>query len=300
MCILAHNEQKNIAETIKTIICNNRELDFDVIVYANGCTDDTVYIVKKLCLEYRNLYLRIIRKASKTHAWNLAFHENNFPYIIFSDGDVKPEPDSVLKLYEYLKHNFDASLVCSQFWPCKKNLSFEQKIIGFLQIPLFQDFLTGCFYGVNREKLKGHFKKKSINKIPTGVIGEDYFLKLVVPDDEFFVITKKCYFTPPKFIDYMKYLARIRWQDEQLNYYYKNLFEDITITKEKILPRLKMKLNKTNFDSRFFIGCTSAFFRYIFLILFNTKINYYHNRIGPVKKNNNLILSTYTRSKSTK
>ncbi len=216
VCVLAHNEQKHIASTIKAIIDGNREVEFDIIVYANGCTDNTVDIVKNLFEIYPNLHLRELDKASKSLAWNTAFHENADSILIFSDGDVEPEQGTVAALCNSLKENSEITLASCQYWPQKNGLSFEQKLTGLMQIPLVQDFLTGCFYGVGRKRLEAEFVHHSLLGIPDGLVGEDFFLSSLIPDRNFTVIEKKCYYEPPSLEDYRRYLARIRWQEKQV------------------------------------------------------------------------------------
>lgn len=88
ICILAHNEEKHISETVQTLIDSSKKLKIPIHIYANSCNDRTV----EICLEIAKLnpliFLRTIDIASKIHAWNCAFHELSAEYIIFCDGDI--------------------------------------------------------------------------------------------------------------------------------------------------------------------------------------------------------------------
>ena len=300
VCILAYNEQKHISETIHAILNGNQDIEFNITVYANGCTDKTEEIVKTLCRSFSNLRLRVLPIASKPLAWNTAFHENKYPIIIFSDGDIEPEPGSVRTLANFLKSNPSLSLVSYQLWPKKHNLSVSQRIVGFAQIPLNQNFLTGTFYAIRRKDFEKTFRAKGINGIPQNVIGEDLFLERITDKSKFFVLSKKCFFEPPSFTDYCKYLARLRWQNEQLSDEYSNIFDIRANFQQNIFIRLKNKLSKTEPSRHLILGLFSNLLRILFKLIFYKKINAHYYELCQLTYRSNSILSTTTRSNSTK
>lgn len=301
VCILAHNEQKHIASTIKSIVEGDRDVDFDLVVYANGCTDDTVKIVKSLMVSYPNLRLRELEKASKPLAWNTAFQENNAPILIFADGDVEPESGLVLSLCKCITGNSDVTLASSQYWPQKTGLSYGQKLTGLLQIPFVQDFLTGCFYAVRRESLATEFEKRNISGIPEGIVGEDLFIELLVPETNFAIVEKKCFYEPPTIEDYQKYLARIRWQEEQLSSFFGDIFPDSLANGHRELSTvLKKKFLYYQGVGRLLFGGGAASMRYVFTLLYRKRINRYYQSLGPVVEHGEDVLGTATRSNSAK
>lgn len=301
VCILAHNEQKHIASTIRSIVEGNKDVDFNIVVYANGCTDDTVKIVKSLFVLYPNLHLRELEEASKPLAWNAAFQENNASVLVFSDGDVEPEPRSVLTLCKSLIENVDTTLVSCQYWPQKSGLSYGQKFTGFLQIPLIQDFLTGCFYAVRKKNLEKEFEKHSLTGIPDGIVGEDFFIELLVPKQNLAIAGKKCFYEPPSIEDYLKYLARIRWQGEQVTSIFGSFFPDSLMDeKRNLFVVLKRKLSYYQGMGRFFHGILAATMRYAFNFIYRKKINMYYQLLGPVSHQGGTVLSNATRSQSAK
>ena len=299
-CILAHNEQKHIASTIKAIIEGNRDIVFDVVVYANGCTDDTVTIVKHLFNTFPNLRLRELKKASKPLAWNTAFQENEEPILIFSDGDVAPEAGSILALCNSFKKNDAVMLASCQYWPQNSGLFFGQKVTGFLQIPLAQDFLTGCFYAVKKNKLEKKFAKIGTSGIPDGIVGEDFFLENLVPEQNFTVIEKKCYYEPPGFEDYWKYLARIQWQEEQIALFFDSASDTSIEQKREILALCKKKLSFYQGIWRLFLGLSASIMRRFITFLYSKNIKKYYQALGPVVPQGSDILGSATRSTSVK
>lgn len=301
VCILAYNEQKHIEDTIRAILTGNGDMSFDVVVYANGCTDRTADVVRGLCETTPGLRLRELAKASKPKAWNTAFAENTNSILFFSDGDVRPEPGSVVALCRYFDKHPDLSLVCSQFRPDARGLTFSRHLTGFLQIPLSQDFHAGGFYAVRRSRLIARLREKGLDGIPEGVVGEDAFLGMLMPRDAFLVARESVSCEPPSFDDYWRYLARVRWQEEQLLHVYGDLLGERTgVLRKSCGSRLAGKLASGNGAARMLLGLTSAGLRTIVKAIFKTRIDRAYSELGPVGREGRSILSQATRSGSAK
>jgi len=301
VCILAHNEEKHIAETIMAIVrsCNN--LPCDIKVYANGCTDRTAEIVNDLSKLIPNLYLRTIAIASKPNAWNTAFTENNHKILVFSDGDVLPEPNTIQSLYHLLS-NVTSRVVlagCS-LCPRQSKISLGQRIIGFLQVPLYEDFLSGGLYACKKNEIDSIFVSLDLQGIPLGIVAEDAFLQSIVPTDKFAIIDKKVYYEPPMLSDYCKYLARIRWQEEQLQLKYSHIFYSHSIMHKNVFHHLKTKIVKSTFSFRLLKGAVACFLRLTVKVIFTRVIKNYYVALGPVSTDGKNILSEATRSSSAK
>lgn len=301
VCILAHNEQKHIAETIAAISANCGAIDSDIKVYANGCTDNTVEIVRDLCRTRPNLSLREIDKASKANAWNVAFTENKNPILVFADGDVVPEFGAIEALYGLLNsNNSQAVLAGCSFWPRTAGLTWGQRFTGFLQIPVRQDFLAGGLYAIRRHDLAREFAQRNISGIPPGVTGDDTFLQLVVPPDKLSIISYRVYYEPPELEDYWKYLARIRWQEEQLFTVFGALFAGAGRQKKSFVSRMKKKLSGSQRLDRLLLGLMASGVRTVVKSAFKKKIADCYQTLGPVGNDGGNILSRATRSQSAK
>jgi glycosyltransferase involved in cell wall biosynthesis len=301
VCILAHNEQKHIARTIKAIRSSCTGINFQIKVYANGCTDRTVEIVRNLSQRIPNVFLRELGEASKPNAWNAAFAENKSQVLVFADGDVQPEFGAIPALWRAMTNaNNPPVLVGCTLWPQKKDLSLGQGIVGFMQTPLRQDFLCGGLYAVNREALRDIFKNRGLRGIPEGVVAEDSFLELIVPPEKFLVIQDRVLYEPPEFRDYCKYLARIRWQEDQLLKEYGWLFSGRTALKKRWSTRLKEKFSAKQGLSRWVLGLSATCMRFTVKVIYKRKINRMYQELGSLSASGKNILSQATRSNSAK
>lgn len=301
VCILAHNEQKHIAATIEAITTDCTQLSCDIKVYANGCTDGTVGIVKSLAKRIPNLSLRELVMASKTNAWNVAFQENAHAILIFSDGDVTPEMGAIKALWLLLtEEQPEIILAGCSFWPRKSGLTLGQRLVGLSQIPLCQNFLSGQLYAVRRNELDQELRKTGISGMPLGVVAEDMFLEQLVQPDKFLIIDYKVFYEPPNLSDYYKYLARMRWQEEQLVKMYGNIFGAKTFFSWRKITGLMEKKAFSQGIQRLLLGIVTTGLRCTLKILLKGKIAGHYRAMGPVSMEGEKILSEVSRSSSTK
>ena len=301
LCILAHNEEANIANTLMSIIHGNHNVKFLLKVYANGCTDNTHQIVNSISNYYSFVELIKIKHASKSNAWNIAFNQNKNEVLLFADGDVEIEPGAIRNILDIINSYKEIDLACCQAWPDSKHLGWQQKFTGFMLIPLIQDFLKGGFYGIRRSSFAQHFQRLGLHGLPEGIVGDDAFLDNLVTRDRFVCINSKVIFKPPNLSDYYRFRARMKWQDEQMLLYFgKNNLVDHTLINNSLLQKIKRKAYGSKNPIRFMLGGAAAITRVIFMTLLKYKIEKEYNKLGPVTSDGGHILSDATRSTSTK
>ena len=301
VCILAYNEQTHISNTIQHIIEGNKDIEYSLKVYANGCTDNTVEIVKNLEKNYSNLKVRELKIAGKPNAWNTAFTENRSDILMFCDADIILEAGSIKILSDFLYENEESMAITTQYTPLENGLSFEKKFTGFMQLPIEQEYLTGHFYAIKRSYFDKIFKQYNIIGIPEGLVGEDLFIELLIPKGKLIVSDKKCFYTPGTIEEYAKFHARMYWQNQQMQ----KTFEDLNIdckncfTKKSIILLVKEKWSVSTNKPRYLLRVLSAIVRHVFLFFYKNTIHDYYEHLGPIVEKGNHILRE-TRSNSTK
>jgi glycosyltransferase involved in cell wall biosynthesis len=297
ICILAHNEERHIRNTILSLVREGSDFDCDIIVYANGCTDKTVSITAELSLSIDNLHLRELKKASKPLAWNRAFSENKNEILFFSDGDIVLESGTIAGLHGVLEKKKDVSLVGCSFSPRREKDGWEQIATSFLQIPFGQNFLAGGFYAVRRVDLEKTFNKFGLTGMPAGLVAEDGFLERIIGRME--IVPYRVFYEPPSINDYLRYLARIRWQNEQLDLIGHGL--EISWKKEEsFLYRFIEKIKAVHSVRSFVLGALGSSARFLFKKIYAGKIAAYYHELGPVVMEQVDVLNLKTRSESTK
>ncbi len=301
VCVLAHNEEANIESTVRRIIAGNRDKAPRVRVYANGCTDNTQEVVRRLAQRHPEVELISLARASKPNAWNVAFHDNDEEILIFADADVSPDDGAVASIYHAFDSQPQAEIVCCQSWPDFRNSNWQQKMTGFMQIPVKQDFLIGHFYAIRRNAFLSYFQAAGLRGLPDGIAGDDAFIDQLVPRSRFVLADAKVGYVPPVFTDYYKYLARIRWQNEQIRQFNaRNGQADRSTSRSGRLTSLADKLQNNAGFGRLALGLVSTPLRLVFKTLNHGRIESAYRRLGPVQADGAWILSSATRSESVK
>jgi hypothetical protein len=98
--IMAYNEEQRIRATLCGLFAQDvfTKLSTEVIVVANGCTDDTVKVAREILLEYEKLWsirgsarVEDLTVAGKTNAWNQFVHvfsSRRCPVLVLMDADI--------------------------------------------------------------------------------------------------------------------------------------------------------------------------------------------------------------------
>jgi len=207
VCIPAHNE----ALTIESIIENVRRVSNvtirEILVCANGCTDETVDIVKSMAKQNDTIRLLVEAKASKINAWNQLVEEACSEVLVFLDADITFEPDSVISLVNAL--NDSNLLVASGVRVLDRaKLTLERRFTGFILHPLSQDYVYGGYYAVRKPSLLAYFHSIGMSQMPNS-ISEDIFLTIAIPLKRIAIISQAiAYFTPPSAKELIRFLAR--------------------------------------------------------------------------------------------
>lgn len=301
VCIMAHNEEANIAKTLQSILERNSDVEFSIKVYANGCTDNTHQIVGEISTLYPSVELFEIEQASKANAWNIAFKDNRNKVLIFADGDILPDSGAIREIMKAFENRPDIEIACCKSWPESKGLNWEQRLTGFMQIPIKQDFLIGHFYGIRRSAFISHFLQLGIPGLPVGIAGEDAFLENLVSPDRFIRVNSKVIYQPPVFEDYYKFLARMKWQSEQIQFFQNaHIAANRSPADSSLLNKLIRKIVGGGSIFRLMIGGAAAFTRVMFMKIGKTRIEHEYQKLGPVTSDGSWVLSGATRSASVK
>ena len=118
--IPAHNEENYIRPTLHSLKSQTFQ-DFEVIVVANGCTDETEDIVKKRANE--RLRLLSLPKANVSVARNAGALNAQGKLLLFLDADTRLEDDALRMIKEQFQDNH--AIATTKVLPDSAELKFR-------------------------------------------------------------------------------------------------------------------------------------------------------------------------------
>lgn len=196
--ILAWNEERSIATTIASLMQQSifapdadQELQIEVLVVPNGCTDQTAAAARNAFLAAQTMGLLANRirvevcevvEPSKCNAWNRFVHDFSAPdadLLFFMDADIRfLEHRTLENMIRVFKENPEIPAVTDT--PVKHIALKENKsVFDRLSLAINRGNqrapgqLTGQLYALRSEVARGF-------RIPRGILGEDGFIKYMV------------------------------------------------------------------------------------------------------------------------
>src|SRR5688500_17813030 len=98
--IPAHNEASVVERTLKSILANRVDRPVQIIVVANGCTDGTEAVVRKLAEQVELVETPV---GSKVHALNLGDRKAKYDLRAYLDADIELSPNALQDVCDAFK-----------------------------------------------------------------------------------------------------------------------------------------------------------------------------------------------------
>ena len=98
----AHNEEKVIGDTIKSILASDYPGKLEIIVVNDGSTDNTGKIVKSM--RGKNIILLETKHIGKSKALNFGAKKASFDYLLFLDADSMIDVNTLREIVKPLNH----------------------------------------------------------------------------------------------------------------------------------------------------------------------------------------------------
>ncbi|MGC4083758.1 MAG: glycosyltransferase [Vicinamibacterales bacterium] len=223
VAVFAHNESGRIGPALARIAAAAGDMDVEVWVLANGCTDGTCDEVRRSAHLLPNLWLATIDRGDKANAWNLFVHTLLSPerlasidVCFFTDGDVTLESNALLQLAATLQQMPAARAAGGMPANGRDKRAWRERMVRFTN-------LAGNLYALRRSFVESI--RASGHRIPIGVVFEDavvsWFVKTDVGRHAPVNDSRICPFcqtaefsfesmSPTRLADYPRYLRRKR------------------------------------------------------------------------------------------
>lgn len=177
--MFAYNEEQNITASIKSVFANADGQLERFFLLANGCSDDTVKVAKRVKQElgFDALNIVEITLGDKCNAWNMYMHDLAQPADVhfFCDADVEFSSDCFPQMAQHLMSTPEQTVVVAGMPLSGRNNDFYHSLI----------VERSCFFG-NLYGMKHSFVQRIQDKpfrLPIGLNWIDSFLTKAVNTD---------------------------------------------------------------------------------------------------------------------
>lgn len=213
ICILVHNEEKNISSVIQNILDQKLpSVSLNIIVISSGSTDNTNEIVRHIC-QFSNLVNLIIepQRSGKANAMNLILpflQKSETDVCIFTDGDVYLDKDALKFIFEKFTKEGLVSIITGHPVVSDTMKNGIWKKIAIENCAIWDGVRTSQAKELATWTLSGYLfaiKTKDLpEKIPVKLAAEDAFLGISLS-----LSGKKMEYEPNALV-YVKYPSNIR------------------------------------------------------------------------------------------
>lgn len=178
IAVFAHNEEKSIAETLKSIFASfQSNSGLQIYVLANGCTDRTVEIVRGMMGGHPEIKLITIAMADKCNAWNeyVYQHADDSFCHFFCDGDVTFS----LNAFQIMKKELMESSESHAAAGVPLSGRGRKKYVDIIE--KFNGAIYGNLYAVKHSFLEKVREKRF--KLPIGYLVDDNLIGNIIVTD---------------------------------------------------------------------------------------------------------------------
>jgi len=200
VCVPAYNEQEHIRRLLDYLHNSDPTTVNEILVCANGCTDNTENIVQ----EYASLddRIRLLHSSmGKPNAWNGLVKKAKHNTLVFLDADVIPHEGSIGLLVERLHEKKEFIIVGGVNTHPVNYQDIGSVIGGLLFTFVQQSALAGGFYAFKKDRLLARIKEWSFEEMPANIIAEDTWLQCLLKRNEYAMVheakTTELPLTPP-------------------------------------------------------------------------------------------------------
>jgi glycosyltransferase involved in cell wall biosynthesis len=266
--MFAHNEQDNIVMSVKSVFENSDENLHELCVVANGCTDNTIVILKRLQDEFGKLTVIDLDVGDKCNAWNSYVYQyaSKSNVHFFVDADVRFTSNAFPLMHKSLMDNSDAWAIAG--------LPFSGRNIDRYKEMVSNEW---CLFG-NCYGLKSTFLDRIVSadfKLPIGLGWIDSAITRAIYSDVDYgkkPIKGRVIFDPNcgyefdslsffRLSDWSLYINRVtryrlgKMQEKYLEVIpYEQWPDDLLIINKKILEDIKNQSNFLNFFDRYLVA----------------------------------------------
>jgi glycosyltransferase involved in cell wall biosynthesis len=239
-CIAAYNEQATISRTLAEFIRQPPAVVDEIVVCANGCTDNTSAVVAELAAREPRVRLIDSRKG-KPRAWNRLVASARNDTLVFVDADVEVEAGAIEQLLKGFKPGV---IITAGIDKPRLHADPRSWLLAYLLRPRLDSYLNGRLYAARRSALLARIQECTRRpSMPEDLLQEDFWLQVLLDPAELVVVpAARVRFEAGQLRDFPRIKARLRLGNDQIAQRYPALYDSWRRTRRSPNRTLRKKL----------------------------------------------------------
>jgi glycosyltransferase involved in cell wall biosynthesis len=171
VAIFAHNEERNLERAVRCLL-SGRASASEIVqlhILANGCTDRTLDIARKLSSEDNRIITHDIAFGDKSNAWNFYayFADSDSEVHCFTDGDCWVSEDALFSARDCLRMSSDSCALAGLPLSGRSREELSSYITRY-------GWIFGGFYAIKGNCLRDLVMDDV--RLPIGLVGDDGYV----------------------------------------------------------------------------------------------------------------------------
>ena len=225
VCIPAYNEEFIIGRLLDYIVEQDRSLVGEILVCANGCTDNTEAVVEN----YSDPRIKLItlEKIGKPRVWNTILAYVQHDTVVFFDADVLPEKHCIEALVNILAAEDHLIAVGGTVISIVEATGIMKLVLKAINTPMAPyNIFPGSVYALKKNRLTALIKKMGYDEgMPLDLLTEEIWLQSFLTREDYKVTADaRVYHDYGNLEDSLKRIARDRLVKDQLGELYPELY----------------------------------------------------------------------------
>jgi glycosyltransferase involved in cell wall biosynthesis len=216
VCIAAYNESRTIGRLLGQLAATTEDQVCEIIVCANGCTDNTESVVAEYSDRDSRIGL-IFSPKGKPAAWNALMSTAKSDLRLFLDADVGLAPDFFRFIHDALRRHPDAAIIAARDIPKRNRNGFGPFLAALASRSFGFDYVCGRAYVLRLSAIpRGHVESEGTvslaeSGMPLQILHEDLWLEVSIGRSLIALApVARIYYDPGTLNDLLKTRARLR------------------------------------------------------------------------------------------
>ncbi|WP_201527696.1 glycosyltransferase family 2 protein [Psychrobacter frigidicola] len=191
VCVVTYNQEKYIAECLGSLVTQQTNFKFEIIIGEDCSTDNTRAIVQQYVEKYPNLIVPVLHENNVGAVENIrqVYKKSQGKYIAHMDGDDMALPDKLQKQFDILEANPDCSICVHNMKAIDSESRYMKKgfpIVDEKKYKLLDIYLIS-FFIIHSSKMFVNKIEEYIDRLEVNTLDKEIHIEQAKQGDIYFI-----------------------------------------------------------------------------------------------------------------